>query len=301
MSCETDTVNTAEREQTSALNTPGVKGMNKNTGFRHGISAMLLPAIFCAAPNLSWATQHDEDDDDEVPFDEAQLFFELNNTDGDLGIHALIDGEPWRKLKIENQRDRSMLTVWVQGQLRKQGLTEIFFESAEPTFDELSPKNFFRRFKAGTYEIEGKSLDGYDLESEVELTHTMPAPPEPTVNGNPKAEQCDDEEPGFDATVVSPPVTIAWEAVTMSHPDAAGGGAGVQPPIPVTIHNYEVVVEAFGDDFESKLFVIIPPGQTSMTIPEDFLDLAEEFKYEVLAREESYNQTAVESCFVLDD
>ena len=33
-------------------------------------------------------------DGDEIPFDEASLFFELNNTDGDLGIHALIDGEP---------------------------------------------------------------------------------------------------------------------------------------------------------------------------------------------------------------
>jgi hypothetical protein len=27
-------------------------------------------------------------------FDEAEIFFELNNTDGDLGIHALIDACP---------------------------------------------------------------------------------------------------------------------------------------------------------------------------------------------------------------
>ena len=27
-------------------------------------------------------------------FEEAELFFELNNTDGDLGIHAVIDGAP---------------------------------------------------------------------------------------------------------------------------------------------------------------------------------------------------------------
>lgn len=32
-----------------------------------------------------------EGDDEEIPFDEAEIFFELNNTDGDLGIHALID------------------------------------------------------------------------------------------------------------------------------------------------------------------------------------------------------------------
>ena len=50
----------------------------------------------------------------------------------------------------------------------------------------------------------------------------------------------------------------------------------------------------------SKLSVIFPPDQTEITIPEEFTDLGDEFKYEVLAREESFNQTAVESCFVLE-
>ena len=42
-------------------------------------------------------------DGEEIPFEEADIFFELNNTDGDLGIHALIDGEAWKKLEIENR------------------------------------------------------------------------------------------------------------------------------------------------------------------------------------------------------
>ena len=71
-----------------------------------------------------------------------------------------------------------------RGACGRQGLTEIFFESAEPTFDELSPEEFFRRFPEGDYEIEGITLEGEELESEVELTHVMPAPPEPTVNGS---------------------------------------------------------------------------------------------------------------------
>ena len=83
------------------------------------------------------------------PYDEANLFFELNNTDGDLGIHALIDGEAWKKLKIEDPRGRKMLDIRVKGRLKRQGLTEIFFESAEPTFDELDPQDFFRRFRLG--------------------------------------------------------------------------------------------------------------------------------------------------------
>ena len=262
------------------------------------LSAPVLALAFVSTSPIVWA------DDDEIPFSEAHIFFELNNTDGDLGIHALIDGEPWKRLQIEDPREREMLDIQVKGKLRRQGLTEIFFESAEPTFDELSPQQFFRRFRQGTYEIEGRTLEDQELESEVSLTHVMPAPPEPTVNGLPLAQECDEEEPGFDITVTSAPVTIAWPAVMTSHPDPDGGGAAVQPPVPVQIHNYEVVVEVEvdvnGEEFPSVMHVVLPPGETELTIPAEFLAQGDEFKYEVLAREESFNQTAVESCFLVE-
>ncbi len=273
------------------------------------LAILLVPVVAlilgAAAPEL-WAGGY-HDDDDEIPFDEAELFFELNDTDGDLGIHALIDGEPWKRLQIEDPRERKMLNVYVQGRLRRQGLTEIFFESAEPTFDELPPRRFFRRFPEGTYEIEGLTLEGKELESEVELTHVMPAPVDGiTLKGSvvfaPKAVNlevvdCDDEDTV--PSVVGSTVTISWDEVTMSHPDL-----GVDPRVPVTIHNYEVVVEreleVDGEEFASVFSVILPPGQRSMTIPAEFIGSGDEFKYEVLAREESFNQTAVESCFVLE-
>ena len=254
-----------------------------------------LTLALAATSSTAWAQQGEEG---EIPFSEAELFFELNNTDGDLGIHASIDGEPWERLTIEDPNGRRILRIGAHGRLGRQGLTQLFFESAEPQFDELPPATFFARFPEGVYEIEGRTLEGDELESETELTHVMPAPPAPTVNGLPAAIQCDPEEPGFDATPVSAPVVIAWPPVTMSHPDADGPGAGRQPPVPVVIHNYEVVVEVLGG-VESKLDLILPPGETSVTIPAEFLALGTEFKYEILAREESFNQTAVETCFVL--
>jgi hypothetical protein len=271
----------------------------------------ILPVFLVAAIALMLGTATPNcwaNDGDELEFDEAHLFFELNDTDGDLGIHALIDGEAWKSLEIEDPREREMLNIRVKGRLQRQGLTEIFFESAEPTFEELPPGEFFSRFPEGTYEIEGITLEGDELKSEVELTHTMPAPPEPTVNGLPMAVQCDEEEPGYDATEVKlkghGSVTIAWDPVTSSHPNSLGGGAGVQPPIPVTIINYEVVVEVElevdGEEFTSVFSVVLPPGETSVTIPSEFIALGDEFKYEVLAREESFNQTAVESCFKIE-
>ena len=92
------------------------------------LSTAMVALIFVSTGSVSRAH------DDEIPFDEAELFFELNNTDGDLGIHALIDGEAWKKLEIEDPREREILDVSVRGRLRRQGLTEIFFESAEPVF-----------------------------------------------------------------------------------------------------------------------------------------------------------------------
>jgi len=245
----------------------------------------------------------DHDEDAEIPFEVAEVFFELNDTDGDLGIHALIDGEPWKRLEIEDTNERRILGVNVRSRLRRQGLTEIFFESAEPTFDELPPAVFFHRFPEGTYEVEGHTLEGDELESETEITHAMPAPPVPTVNGVAAAEQCDDEEPGYDAPVIeADEYVIAWSPVTMTHPSLGHpqGASGL------VIVNYEVVVEAEletpdGEEFTSVFSVILPPDVTEMTVPGEFMEQTETFKYEVLAREESWNQTAIESCFLTED
>ena len=50
---------------------------------------------------------------DEIPLDEAEIFFELNNTDGDLGIHSLIDGDAWKRLQMFDNNGRRMLNVRV--------------------------------------------------------------------------------------------------------------------------------------------------------------------------------------------
>ena len=54
------------------------------------------------------------------------------------------------------------------------------------------------------------------------------------------------------------------------------------------------------DEFTSVFSVILPPDAREFTVPAQFIALGEKFKYEVLAREESFNQTAVESCFELN-
>lgn len=252
------------------------------------ISAGALASVaLLATAQPAWA----DDDEDEMSFEEASIFFELNDTDGDLGIHALVDGEAWKRLGIEDPDGRRMLVAVLAGRLRQQGLTELFFESDEPSFDELSPEEFFARFPEGTYEIEGVTLEGDELESEVELTHVMPAPPgNILVGGEPAAEDCD--APDLPSVPLGD-VTVDWDSVTVSHPDL-----GEFDPM-IQIVGYQFVVEREEPDL-LVFSVDLPPDVTEGTVPESFIALGEEFKFEIVVREASGNQTAVESCFEIE-
>ncbi|MEW8090523.1 MAG: hypothetical protein AB2784_12945 [Candidatus Thiodiazotropha endolucinida] len=228
---------------------------------------------------------------EDIPFDEAELFFELNDTDGDLGIHGKVDGDEWKRLEIEDPNERRMMTVRANGRLKRQGITELFFESAEPTFDELEPADFFKRFPEGIYEIEGITLDGEERENEVFLSHVIPAAPDNvTINGLPAAEDCDADL----LPVVTAPITLTWEPVLGSHSELGKGGD-------VVVRYYEVVVEI--DDTDYKSTSIIPGDLTQWTVADpDFFALSEEgeYKFEILVRAESGNKSAVESCFIVE-
>ncbi len=287
-------------------------------------------ATFMATSTLVFAD--DDDDDGEIPFAEAFLFFELNDTDGDLGIHGKIDGDEWKKLEIEDPRGRRMLKVKVQGRLKRQGLTELFFESAEPIFDELDPVDFFKRFPEGIYEIEGKTLDGEERENEVYLSHVIPAAPDGVmVSGTPSAslESCEGEDEKalpipVVANAATTGVTISWAPVTMSHA-AKHGKDGLGDDGVIEVRYYEVVVEIDETDFKSTS--IVPGNITSWSVPKEFFVLAEaeegedfaQYKYEILVRLNVYddddpilvtidgeddlplpgNKSAIESCFLV--
>lgn len=257
------------------------------------IPVAMITLILGAAAPIGWARDHkDRDDDHEIPFADANIFFELNNTDGDLGIHSLIDGEPWKKLKIEDPREHTMLDIRLKGRLRRQGLTELFFESAEPRFESddpnevtLTPEQFFKRFPEGQYEVEGKTLDGKELESTATVTHLMPAPPQIFVSGIPVPEDCD-EGP---VPQVSDPITISWDPVTTSHPEIGRTNE------PIEVVRYELVVER--EEPALKFAVELPPSITQVQLPSGLANPGDTFKVEVLVREASGNQTATESCF----
>ena len=275
-----------------------------------------IPIIYMAAA-MSAPTLAVADDDDELEFEEAYLYFELNDTDGDLGLHGKVDGDGWKRVKIEGPNDRKILDLKVKSGLKHQGMTELFFESSEPCFpdtcedpddDSLEPEVFFERFPAGLYEWEGKTLDNEEIEGEVYLSQRIPAAPVVISVGD-DASPADDE--CWAAGDVDD-VVISWEPVTNTH---ASLGADTGMPLgDNSVIYYEFVAEI--DDTNYKMTAVLPPGVTEWTIPEDFIDLAgedgEEIKFEIVVRVETGvhpdddgeevdsrpgNQSAVESCF----
>jgi len=239
-----------------------------------GVCATAL-CLAASNPGAAWPQE----------FTEAELFIELNDTDGDLGLHASIDGGPYVRLEVEDPLERIILVLSARGNMTKQGMTQFFLESAEPSFDQLAPAKFFKRFPEGTYEIEGLTAKGKAFEGASELSHVLAARPENIeVNGMAAAEDCDAPLPHVNA-----PVVVDWDPVTTSHPEIGESG-------PVEIVRYQFFVEQ-GD---VKFAVDLPPTVTEFEVPEAITATGGTFKYEIIARTADLNNTAVETCFIVE-
>ncbi len=118
----------------------------------------------------------------------------------------------------------------------------------------------------------------------------MPSPPilnNLRVSGEPASDDCDEDVPA-----VGTPIIISWNEITMSHPKLGRTNE------PIEVEQYQLVVE--DEESGAELSVILPPDVTSYEVSADFIGLTDVWKYEVLVREASGNQTATESCFEVE-
>jgi hypothetical protein len=188
------------------------------------------------------------------------LFIETNATDGDAGLQLNLDAEDWRSLTIRDPRGRAIVGVQAKGPLRPLGLTELFFEASEPSFDEVPFSRFKKRFPEGRYTFRGRTVEGRRLASSDRLSHVVPARPNVTF----PADGAEVDANGF---------TVTWEPVTR--------------PAGVDIATYIVTVVQ-GD---RALNMDLPGTATSASIPGEFLEPGIRSELEVLSREKSGNQT----------
>jgi hypothetical protein len=235
-----------------------------------------------------------------VELDEAFLRIEINATDGDVGFHGKFDGEPSKSMRIKDPNGKEVFEVTVSKALKRQGLTENFFESAEPTCAEQPLAAFLQRFPAGTYEFRGRTIEGDSLRGEAELSHALPAAPDIS---------------GFDGSSFAPgaPVVIAWapgKDLGNCHDQALVDDGIIPDPAGVPVDNWEVVVEPDEDQLEAlglplRVFSVqLAFGQQTVTVSPEYLQSyvaagITTFKFEVGARA-GENQTFSEGSFTVD-
>ncbi|MBI4461921.1 MAG: fibronectin type III domain-containing protein [Acidobacteria bacterium] len=234
--------------------------MKKPTKYRQMLTVLLAVVVTLSvtAPKL-WA----------IAPPEAKIIIELNATDEDVGIQIFFDGPGWMRLEVFDPDGWRIFDVSASGSVQMQGVTELFFESEEPSLEELPLDDFLTRFPEGQYTFVGVTLNGQILKGKATLTHNIPDGP---VISSPQ-----------EGGVVDPNNTvIEWMQVA----DPPGS----------KIVGYQVIVERAKPTL-AVFSVDVSPTTTSVTVPPAFMEPHTNYKCEVLAIEASGNQTISEREF----
>ncbi len=216
-----------------------------------------------------------------IPLKDAKLNIEHNATDSDTGFQGFIDSEGWQRLDVKGP-DGVVLSFEGRGKLAKLGLTELFFESVEPANADLPIEEMLANLPEGDYTIEGKAMENGESAGKTSgtawLTHNIPAGPALL-------------SPAEGAIISATGVIASWGAVTQTITGA-----------PVTIIAYQLIIERDEPPHPHMigkfgLSIYVPASVTSMAIPDGFLEPRTAYKWEVLAIEESGNQTLSSGAF----
>tara|TARA_Y100001933_G_scaffold83082_3_gene84547 strand:+ start:7570 stop:8436 length:867 start_codon:yes stop_codon:yes gene_type:complete len=222
--------------------------------------------------------------------DACRAYIEINATDGDIGFHAKLDAEGWRWAKIYSPRGRPLMLTGGLGPLRRQTVTEFFFESEEPPcwfeagnddvdWDEdevVSLRHFLERFPEGEYHFRVKQPRGGMLAGSTIMSHALPGAP---------------RDLAFEDNVIS---WAPGDDLGRCEPEG-GSGAGMVPVVA-----YQVVLEPDVDAEEpadelaaAQIFDVLVPGNvTSVSVPEDYVATFPEntpAKVEIIAIEQRDN------------
>jgi hypothetical protein len=193
-------------------------------------------------------------------YEKHDLFIETNATDGDAGLQLNLDD--WRWLKLRDPRGKLTLDlhegpaawVWPDRAVLRGQRAAVRRGSVQRVQEALPEGQLYVPRAHGRGPRAGRSDS---------LSHLVPAGPKVTFPTN--GAQVDPK--GF---------KVSWEPVTS--------------PAGVKIVSYQVIVNQGG----RELSMYLPPSVTSVTIPAEFLKPGAKTGGEVLAREESGNQTITE-------
>ncbi len=225
---------------------------------------------------------------DAVELGDASIIIEVNATDGDAGFQIFLDGDGWKNARVyDSNGDRILMVIATGGVRTIGGGTELFMESSEPEYEDLDGMQaLIELLPEGEYFFLARTTDNNWATGTAELTHDIPAEPEIVTPAPPE----DEDECSTGVFVDS--AVIEWDPVDTD----IWGETGIE------IVAYQVIVEAEDEEGPDRKFSVTVPADTTMvTVPEEVLAAGMEFKFEILAIEESGNQTITESCFETEE
>ena len=212
---------------------------------------------------------------------QAKVIIEHNATDNDTGFQAFVDADGWEKLEIIGPKG---LVAEFTGRdaVGELGMTELFFESHEPENAKMPIAELLAKMPAGDYQFRGTAskLGGQSgvMIGKAALTHVIPAGVKLI-------------EPVEDASVPVADLKMRWE----------GSGKALDGSA-IKLISYQLIVEKEEEPHVNMigkrgLSMYLPASVTEMTVSAAVLEPGTAYKWEVLAIEESGNQTLTEGTF----
>ena len=216
-----------------------------------------------------------------TPLKEAKLNIEHNATDHDTGFQGFIDSEGWQRLDVKGPAG-TVLSFKAKGELGELGLTELFFESVEPANADVPIDEVLATLPEANYTVAGRAMEDAESAGRTSgtawLSHTIPAGPELL-------------SPAEGSTVPVTGVVASWLPVTQTITGQDVTIIAYQLIIEKDVEPHPHMIGKFG------LSMYLAPTVTSLTLPDGFLEPGTVYKWEVLAIEESGNQTLSSGTF----
>jgi hypothetical protein len=236
--------------------------------------------------SIASAEKDERDDSDNViPLKEAKLIIEHNAKDEDTGFQGFIDSEGWNRITLTGSKGK-VLDFKATGKLGQLGLTELFFETVEPANADVPIDELLKTLPEGKYTFTGSAIEAGEKKGKTIgtawLTHDIPEGPILL-------------SPTEDAVVPVADLLVSWSRV-----DKTIEGSDIN------IISYQLIIEK--DEMPDPnmigkrgLSMYLPASVTQITIPMEFFEPGTDYKWEVLAIEESGNQSLMSSQFSTEE
>ena len=249
------------------------------------IAAIAITSTYNGMRIASADNDHRGDSDAVIPLKEAKLIIEHNAKAEDTGFQGFIDSEGWNTITLTGPKGK-VLDFKATGKLGKLGLTELFFETVEPANADVPIPEVLKTLPEGKYVFTGSAIEagvkkGKTIGTAL-LTHDIPEGPVLL-------------SPAEDAVVPVENLLVSWSPVdkTIEGDD-------------VDIISYQLIIKK--DEIphpnmigKMGLSMYLPASVTQIMIPKEFLEPGTDYNWEVLAIEESGNQSLMSSQFSTEE